>query len=291
VKLILAQPATQRFRWELDVLLTNIRQFTDMEVVLLFTEHDFTVPIHFRNDWGCSVFVYTDKRDDGSYIPSVRPWLLWQYFAEDSSREQETYFYIDSDVIFREWIDFATLDIRPETIVGSNVSGYLDYKYVAQCQQGDTIAAQMAEVCGITVEQMKNVPGIGAHLIFSELSADFWKRCYFDSNKLWHYFEGLDSNIQKWTAEMWAQQWGWIREGKTLLAPAELDFCMATDEIEKYDAVKIMHNAGVTAEKSYELFFKGQYVNYAPFGKSFDFVRRDKCSYEYVKAIQKVVNK
>lgn len=287
MKLLLAQPAIPRFQWELEVLLTNVRQFTDMEVVLLFTEKNFTVPLHFRNKWGCSVFSWTDRRDDTGYIPSVRPWLLWQYFKAHPEAENETYLYIDSDVIFREWIDCATLGNDPQEVLGADCGGYISYDYVAQCQKGPEIASKMAEICGISVEQMKNVPGIGAHLILTNPTAAFWERCYNDSNKLYHYFETLDSNVQKWTAEMWVQLWGWVREGKRIVHSTELDFCMPTDDIVKWDEVKILHNAGVT--ESSELFFKGNYVDHTPFGENFNYVRKDKCSIKYVEAIEKVI--
>lgn len=289
MKILLAQPAIPRFQWELDVLLTNIRQFTDMEVILLFSEHDFTVPIHFREMWGASVFTYTDSRDDTSYIPSIRPWLLWQYFEQNPEAENETYLYIDSDIIFREWLDFATSGLDDKQVLGADCSGYISYDYIAQCDQGELIAQQMAEVCGITVDQMKNVPGIGAQLILQKTTAEFWKRCYFDSNKIHHMLEPLDSNIQKWTAEMWAQQWGWVREGYTLTVDKELAFCLPTDDIVRWEDVKIMHNAGVTVDKSYEYFFKGGYVDISPLGKNFDFVRTDKVTRKYVEAIQAVV--
>lgn len=288
MKLILAQPAIQRFQWELEVLLTNIRQFTDMEVILLFKEQDFTVPIFFRKKYGCSVFVYTDTRLDTTYIPSIRPWLLWQFFKQYPEAESETYFYIDSDIIFREWIDFATLGFTPDNVVGSSCDGYIGYDYVAQCERGPEIAQKMAEICGITVDQMKGVPGIGAHLILQNFSSEFWKRCYFDSNTLYHAMEEIGGNIQKWTAEMWAQQWGWVREGRKLIASPELAFCLPTDDISRWDEVKIMHNAGILADKSHEMFFKGQYVETSPLGRNFNFVRKDKVSSKYVEALNNV---
>lgn len=290
MKLILAQPATPRFQWELDVLLANIRQFTDLEVVLLFTEHDFTVPMHFRAR-GCSVFVYSDTRDDTSYIPSVRPWLLWQYFEQNPAEQDEAYFYIDSDIIFREWIDFTTYDFSANRVYGATCDGYIGLEYVLQTTRGPEIAQKMAEVCGITIDQMRGVPGIGAQLMLPRNSADFWKRCYNDSNILYHYFEelGETTNLQKWTAEMWAQQWGWVREGIIPTHDTQLDFCLPTDPVERYDTVKILHNAGVTVSMSFEYFFKGQYDKTSPIGKNFDFVRKDKATIRYVEAVQKVI--
>jgi hypothetical protein len=288
VKLILAQPAIQRFQWELDVLLTNIRQFTDMEVILLFTEKDFTVPMFFRKKYGCSVFTFTDRREDTSYIPSVRPYLLWQYFREHPEAASETYFYIDSDIIFREWIDFATLGLAPDKVVGSTCDGYIGHDYIIKCERGPEIAQKIADICGINVDQMKGVPGIGAHIVLQNFSSDFWKRCYYDSNTIYHALEEIGGNIQKWTAEMWAQQWGFVREGRTVASSSELDFCLPTDDISRWDEVKIMHNAGILADKSHEMFFKGQYVETSPLGRNFDFVRKDKVSSKYVEAINNV---
>ena len=115
------------------------------------------------------------------------------------------------------------------------------------------------------------------------------ERSYRDSLKLYEYLAGVETDLQKWTAEMWAQLWGWVREGKTLMAPKELDFCRSTDDIKCWDEVKILHNAGVLPLMSFEYFFKGEYVNRTPFGKSFKHVRQDKCTIRYVEAIEKVV--
>lgn len=289
MKLILAQPAIPRFQWELDVLLTNIKQFTNMEVVLLFTEHDFTVPTYFRKKFGCSVFVYTDRREDMAYIPSVRPWLLWQYFREHPNETEEAYFYIDSDIIFREWPDFTTFDLSGSTIYGADCDGYIGYNYIANCTNGLDICTKMAEICAINVDQMKSVPGIGAQLVFAKLSAEFWERCYYDSNTLYHYLQGAGSNIQSWTAEMWAQQWGWVREGISLSLASELNFCTPTDPISHWDKVKILHNAGVMADKSHILFYKGQYVDTSPLGKNFDWVDPAFASRKYADAVEKVL--
>ena len=290
MKLILAQPSIKRFQWELEVLLTNIKQFGKFEVVLLFSKpHDYddTVPRYLSAKYGVQCFVYDDKRFEKSYIPSIRPYLWWQYLRNDPSREHEQYFYIDSDIIFRQMIDFATLGADAQHWVGSDCSGYIAYDYIKQCRNGEQILQGMAAITGITVDQMKGVPGIGAHLLLTNPTAAFWERAFEDSNRLWQYLSGVDSNVQKWTAEMWAQLWGMVREGKTILTPKELDFCMATDPIEKYDQVKIMHNAGATG--SDELFFKGKYINSMPFNDDLSYVNPQKCSRKYVEALQKVV--
>lgn len=288
MKLILAQPANLRFQWELEVLLTNIRQFTDIEVILLFKEKNFAVPLYLRDKYGCSIFVYPDRRDDTTYIPSIRPYLWSRYLREHPEAENETYLYIDSDIIFREWPDFATLDLAPNRWFGSDCSGYIGSKYVLSRRNGPAIAEKMAEITGITLDQLKATPGAGAQWVIQNPTAAFWERVYKDSNAIHNYFRGLDSDIQKWTAEMWAQLFGMVRQGiEVVIDHPQLDFCRPTDPVEKWDEVKILHNAGVTG--SGDMFFKGLYDETSPLGQDFSGVRTDKATIRYVEAIKRVL--
>jgi hypothetical protein len=289
VKVILCQPAIPYLQWQLEVLLTNIRQFGQFEVVLLFTENNYTVPGYFRKKYPeCSVFVYPE-RDNRSYIPSVRPYLWSRYLADDPAREQEDYFYIDADIIFREWPDFATLGFDEHTWVGSHCKGYIAWDdYLNKLENADTIVGRMAEICGITLDQAKALPGAGAQWVISHPTAAYWRRVYDDSNAIHSYFENLDNTIQKWTAEMWAQLYGMARIGVDVKISPELDFIMPTNPVEDWDKVKIYHNAGVTNMQP-DLFFKGAYIDKPPFGKDFSHVNRQKASIKYVDAIKKVV--
>lgn len=269
-------------------MLTNIRQFGTFEIILLFQELDFTVPGYFREKYPeCSIFVYTDMRLDRSYIPSIKPHLLWQFFKEDPSRENEQYFYIDSDLIFREWPDFSKLGASKDTWVSSDCSGYIGYEYINSREKGPEIASKLAEICGITLDRLKNAPGAGAQWVITNPTAAFWERVYDDSMAIHHYFQPLDSNIQKWTAEMWAQLFGTIREGKKVKIHKELDFIRPTDDVAEWDKVKILHNAGVLGSE--EMFYKGKYVDVLPFGEDFSYVNPKKASIKYVQAIEKVV--
>lgn len=263
-----------------------------MEVVLLFSKpHDYldTVPRYLVNKYsGVRCFVYDDRRLDKSYIPAIRPYLWWQYLRTDPSREKEKYFYIDSDIIFRELPNLDQLGVNAKHWVGSDCSGYLDYNYVKQCEQGPDILRHMAQICGITEQQMIGVPGIGAHLLIENPTAALWEKSYNRSLIMWHYLDGVHSNIQKWTAEMWAQLWTMVEDGITVSASKELDFCWATDPIEKWDQTKILHNSGVI-DAGKGLFFKGKYQSSAPFGEDFSWVDTKKCSRKYVDAVEKVI--
>lgn len=258
-----------------------------MEVILLFKEQDFTVPIHFRNKWGCSVFTFTDRRDDLDYVPSIRPYLWWQFLKQNPEYEKETYIYIDSDIIFREWPDWEKLGVKPKHWITSDCSGYIGSKYVRSREKGDEIATEMARICGITMEQLDATPGGGAQWLIQNPTAAFWERSYQNSNQIHHFFQDTESNIQKWTAEMWAQLFGMTREGITVEVSKELAFCLPTDDIKRWDETKIMHNSGVTAAS--DLFFKGEYDKFSPFGKDLSYVNPQKVSSKYVEAISKVL--
>ncbi len=290
MKLILAQPSVPRFQWELEVLLTNISSWFDLNnVILLFSKHDPTVPRYLVNKFpGVQCFIYEDKRTEHIYISSIRSYLWWQFLSKDPAREQETYFYIDSDTIFREPLDFSKIGFDENTWVGSECPGYIDYKYIAGCKNGPALAEYMAHICGITLDQLKAVPPAGAQMIMVKPTAAYWERNYRDTTEMYRYLANSGSDIQFWTTDMWTTIYGAIREGKTIKVSPEMAFCTATDDIDKWDKTKIMHNAGVTGAGG-DLFFKGQYTATVPFGEDFSYVNKQKCSVKYVEAIQKVV--
>jgi hypothetical protein len=289
VKLILAQPAVPRFQWELEVLLTNLKQFGEHEITLLFSKHDATIPLYFKEKYGCRVFVYEDKRIYNYYIPAIRPYLLYVHLLTHPEYEQGQYLYIDSDIIFRELPDFTTFDNDPRKVYGGDCDGYIGLDYILSRQKGEEIARKMASICGISIDQMRGVPGIGAQIILNNPTADFWLKAYRNSNAIHRYFNGVNSDIQKWTAEMWGQLWTWVDEGITPIHSTELDFSRPTDSIEKWDQFKIMHNAGVTLADSKELFYKGQYIDRSPLDEDLSWVTDKKVSKRYVEAIQSVV--
>lgn len=268
-------------------MLTNVKQFFDGEIVLLFKESNFTVPIYLRDKYGVSVFTFTPPKPSLDYLPAIRPYLWWKYLEAHPEAENETYLYIDSDVIFREWPDFDSLPVDGKTWFGSDCASYIAYDYIKQCQRGEAIAGRMAEICGITIDQLKNTAGAGAQWLIQNPTAAFWKRSYEDSNKLYDYLRAQNSDIQHWTAEMWAQLFGMTREGITVTIDKELDFCMSTDPVEKFEQVKILHNAGVT--EAGPMFFKGQYDKTSPLGQDFPNLDPKKASIKYVEALKRVV--
>jgi hypothetical protein len=104
---------------------------------------------------------------------------------------------------------------------------------------------------------------------------------------LWEFLKPIASDVQKWTAEMWAQLYNFAKFGYRVEIAPELDFCRPTDHIGEWERVKILHNAGVLAGDD-GLFYKGAYLDRSPLGIEYK-VRADRCSARYVDEMRKVV--
>lgn len=281
----MAQPAVPRFEWEVKVAIYGLLKagILKEDIVILFSKHEESVVSEIKNI-GVNVHVYSDDRYDFEYIPSLKPYLMYRYLEEDVSRENETYFFMDSDVIVKE---------QPETDshlrgvwYGSDCGGYLNYDYIVQCDNGFNILKDMSEIVGVSIEDIKsmNNDSIGAQYIISKPSSEYFKKVYEDSIKLWKYVKDKDTNLQKWTVEMWATLWNMPLFDVMPRAKKEMEFTWATDSIEKWNKNKIYHNAGVTQDMK-DMFFKGDYINKDPFNEDFSHVNKDKASYEYTKLI------
>lgn len=196
---------------------------------------------------------------------------------------------MDSDVIFRKKLDFRRLPVKSDVWFCSDCNGYLNLDYIRQCKNGKQVLKEMAKIVRVTPESLEtiNKNSGGAQWLIKDPIAKYWKKVYEDSNKLFNYFKDLDSNIQKWTAEMWSQLWNMLYFNIGPKVSDEMNFCWATDPIKEWDKNKIMHNAGVT-KKHKDLFFKGVYVDKTPFDEDLSFVDKKKVSYKYVQAIEKV---
>lgn len=284
IKFILCQPAVYRFEWELEVTLTRMLKLGITDIVLLFSKHNSKVPIYLKNKYGVEVHEYEDLRKDTSYIPSIKPYLWSKYLEEDRTREKETYFYMDSDVIFR---DLPSIQPNPDVWYSSDCEQYLSVKYIDS--KGDRLLESMCRVIGIDSEVIRSQnPSCGAQWVITNPTFEYWSKVYEDSVKLYRYLNRLESSdIQKWTAEMWAQLWNVYHFGKTAEVSKELEFCWATDPVERYYETKIYHNAGVV-DRNGKLFFKGQYTRQSPFKDDLSFVDSTKASIKYVEALREV---
>jgi hypothetical protein len=257
-----------------------------IDIVLLFTRQVKDIPKYLGDKYGVEVHVY-DDRDNRSYIPSVKPYLWSKYLQEDKSREKESYFYLDSDVIFRE-----IPDVVPNSNIwyGSDCINYLGVDYIDSTGKG--VFEEMCKIVGVDSSGLRGLnPRSGAQWVISNPTYDYWYKVYRDSDLLYRYLGYLNgrlySKIQKWTAEMWAQLYNVYLFGKRAETHDELNFTWSTDPVDRYYETKILHNAGVVNDKD-GLFFKAKYNQDSPFKANLSFVNPDKASIKYVEAIKEV---
>ena len=294
MRYIYAQSAHLRFQWELDVALTNLYSLDpNADVVVLFSDvggESQRVYEHITSRYPqAEVHMYLDTRPDKEYSATHRPFLWYCYLSEDPAREKAVYFQSESDVIFRELPDFSKIKFNRLNWYGSDCGGYIDGKYLASVKRGNEIIEAFARIIDVPRVVIEKTPGAGAQWILVEPSAAYWLKVYEDCNKLYRYLQGVDSNIQKWTAEMWAQLYNAPYFGIKQHISKELSFCRPTDPVAEWDRVKMLHNAGVVGELGDVMFYKSKYVTETPFAEDLSWVRRDKASIKYVEAIKKVV--
>lgn len=284
IKFIMCQPAIYRFEWELEVSLTRMKKLGITDIVLLFSKHNSKIPTFLQKKYDVEVHVYDDNRIDKSYIPSIKPYLWAKFLQEDRTRENESYFYLDSDVLFREP---PAINPNKDIWYGSDCSSYLSVDYIDS--KGKCLLESMCRVIGIDPEVIRTQnPVCGAQWVIANPTFEYWLKVYEDSTKLYRYLNSVaNTDIQKWTAEMWAQMWNVYHFGKSTKVDSELDFCWATDNVDRYYETKIYHNAGVI-DANKGLFFKGKYIHKSPFKDDLGFVDTTKASIKYVEALREV---
>lgn len=297
MKILLAQPTVLRFKWELKVLLNNLDNlhFPLQNVVLLFAGDSNDYADYFHSEFGVESHTYQDSRVDKSYIPSIRPYLWWQYLSEDQQREKEVYLYIDSDVIFRE-LPSVPNDLSPNKWYCADTLGYTNYTYVHTRPYGDEIVNRLNSIVGVNTEQLKSIDdGMGgAQWFMCQPTTEYWSQVYHNCIDIYSYFQSIPDKtdigqstggfIQTWTAEMFAQVWILAAFNITPVVTDELSFSWATDNISNYYENKLFHNAGATSDMD-DVFYKGNYIERDPFSDDLSFVSTDKASYKYAQAI------
>lgn len=294
------QPDIPYFHWQVELYLFNFLQVgikpEDIHVVFLYnssTPSEKGLEIQ-RNNPLVNFFFTQDDRPDKSYIPSIKPWGMRKLLESNLSLIRKQIFYHDSDIIFREKINEEIFSRNEENIqYMSDTISYIGHDYVKS--KGEEQLKKMAEVVGVSVETIKEnqLSSGGAQYILNNTTPTYWQKVYEDSNKLYwlmdreskSFFTGAYP-IQKWCAEMWATLWNlWYFGGQTEVH-RELDFCFATAPISDWDKMKILHNAGVTEKEKHKMFFKGDYINKAPYSEDLDFVQNQYCSHKYVENIK-----
>lgn len=260
MKYLFAQPAKKRFAWELR---TAIKSLLDLgvkksDIVLLFAKEDGAVVAEFSD---YDVHVYEDNRFDKSYIPSIRPYLWWKYLAEDETREEESFVYLDSDTVILDLSAFK-VPVTKSRWYCSDTTGYIGYHYIQSVSNAKETFDVMTDAIKVPKEWIEATDknSGGAQWVIKNPKAGYWHDVYVNAIVLYKAIEPLDTSLQKWTAEMWAQLWTMYHYGISPKVNEKLDFAWSIDE--ELGEKKIIHNAAVTEDMG--LFFKGHYMDTPP---------------------------
>lgn len=294
---ISAQPDNDYFIWQLRTQIANLESLDNKLDYHILVSYKKDRPnenfVQFKKelrDTNYKICFYKDARVDWqAYLPSLRPHILAQHYSKFTIDEC---FYMDSDIIFRELIDFSKLD---KNCYVSNTISYLGAEYIKS--KSESLFKDMCHIVGIqpeVVEENEANSG-GAQYVLRGVDSAFWQKIEKDCIELYFHNNGFNRafighGIQSWTADMWAVLWNLWLKGLTCTVSIELDFCWPGDSLAEWERCKILHNAGVTEIDKDRYFYKGEWINRDPIGQDFSYVDKNSCSIKYIEAINKLRN-
>lgn len=317
---VTAQPDKPYFHWQVSLYVHNFIKLgikpIQINVLFAMVEGNETPSKEANSlkDLGINIFFYKDDREDKSYIPSIKPYLIWKWL-EEFPEKGKLLFLHDSDIIFTKEFNVSHL-LDDNIIYLSNTLGYLSYNYILECSERYSsshpnsekigLIKEMCEVIGIDSETVKknNDNSGGGQYILKNMDSQLWYKIYKDCTPLYKQMLNYDSRhpinngqIQFWTAEMWSIIWNlWLHNFETKISD-DLSFCWATDHIEAIKQNPILHMAGVTYNLKDIMFFKGEFIEVNPIEKLienpniFDYVNTQNASFFYIENMKDYIKK
>jgi len=287
MKYICCQPDELYYAWQVEVMIDNFLSVGippgDIHILVGINKHigewwNKLVQKYER----VGFFFYQDERwvYHNSYPPSIVPFLMYKHYERFPELNKSVIFHHDCDMIFTSKPDFSKFISGYEWYFSDTVS-YLSATYIKS--KGDSIYIKMCRIVGIdpNIPVMFEPDSGGAQHIIKNVDSWFWREVYINSEKLYSYLGTSNSDIQKWTAGMWALLWtSWMHRGIRIKVVPELNFSMATDTWPKWQKNLIYHNAGAVPEHQGKLFLKEQYRGQLPYTQDNPYDRQF-CSYKY----------
>jgi glycosyl transferase family 7 (putative galactosyltransferase) len=306
-----AQPDDLYFIWQLEVQLNNFKRAginPGCIHVLIGVDPQEGLKAEFhslisRRDLA-SFFIYPDTRIKPQYAPGVRPQIIKQHFKENPWMEQESVFYHDCDIIFRELPDMSELEADSTWYV-SDTRNYLDSKYILK--HGRKVLDDMCAIVGIDKQLVisGDEEAGGAQYILKGTNYAFWDKVEKDAENLFTHLEDHKGNyariyseetgqdpegyggIQDWCADMWALLWNGLLKGASVKISKELDFCWPKDDLHKWEELKIFHNSGITIKDRKKYFCKSMFTFGMPYFEDLSYLDKTSCNVKYVEEIER----
>lgn len=280
--------------WQQEIQAFNFRKLGILDDLVVVVLHDPGIPLsdHARQ-LGTLVQTHYFENDQPRrhYTPSNKPWGLMK-LLEQHPEYGHRLFLLDSDVIFRETLDFTKLEGPTWYVSDSGAVGYLGYNYL-KAMLGHEQVEEMANLVGLTAErlQLEQPNSGGAQYYMKDVTSEFCRTVAHDSIKLYDWAiqqkrESGTYKIQVWTAEMWSWLWNAFKTVPVRTHP-EMNFAWAAHTLSDWETQKMLHLAGVVGTEK-GCFFKGKYTQQIPWEveSNFDFVDRSRCWGPYVELIE-----
>jgi hypothetical protein len=317
---VTAQPDVPYFHWQVRIYVHNFISLginpNQIHVIFAMVMGN-TTPTEESLELkklGINVHHYLDERHKKTYIPNIKPFLIYKWL-EEFPKYGKLFFLHDADIVFRKLPNFESL-INDDIIYVSDTIGYIGYDYLISCceryemkhpsQEKNLLLKEMVSVVGVDIETLKvnqNNSGGGQYIIKNAQSSE-WYKIYMDCvplyNKmmLYHKQYPIDFGaVQFWTAEMWSLLWNlWYFKYDVKISD-ELSFSWATDDIKKYEQHNILHMAGVTDDLKTKKFYKGEYINVNPLDKLreninyFDYIESTSSTIKYIDIMKDLLEK
>ena len=298
MKILVTLPDNNYFLWQMLVQINNFKKLGfDENVIYLIGKRSMQKSsvldrIMASGNIKSTFYVVNDERANPKYSPGLRPHILAKYYEKYPNAENETFLLLDPDVLFTKKIKLNDLE-KDNVWYLSDTLSYINTKYIKS--KGEQLFVDMCNIVGIDpqiVEANDDNAG-GAQYLIKNASVDYWKKAESDSEKLYELMVTTSNKycpehpIQAWTAGMWADLWNaWLFGYQTKISK-KMDFCWATDKIDKWGSTSIYHNAGAVIDNG-QYFLKTKYQS-SPFSKEIN-CSGDYCSYNYVKEIKETEN-
>jgi hypothetical protein len=257
------------------------------------------------------ILLYKDTRDrniPNYYIPSIRPHLLKQFFAEYPDLGKSV-FYHDSDIFLVRLPRFELL-LGDELNYVSDTVSYIGSNYIEECQARytavhpeaakDPILTRMCTCVGVSEDLIRqnNANSGGAQYLLKDIDAAFWEEAETLCQKLYTCMNEYDVQypiskvIQAWTADMWVVLWLLLKRGSQVRLHDDLAFSWGVSSAAEYFKKPIFHLAGVTPKTSEGKFYKGNYTTrniFREFARDptiFDNLDPQYATYEYIRVLK-----
>lgn len=299
MKVLCVCPDKQQFLWELQLLITSCIEhgFQPKDIIILSYGENEQNFYDFCNGYGIQSHHYDDTRKYFLYGSSIRPYLIHQYLLDDPQREQEDYFYVDSDIMITQDIDFSIIPYDNNHWYGSHVSEYASMRNLQGSQDHDTY---LANLIGIDSEHAwfqqlyTNMPG--AQWIISHPKAEMMWDVYVYCEKLYTYLKtfvipGENDRTDSWLSDMFVLPAVAIKYGIEPKVSDDMYFTLSDDNINDFDKYPIYHNSGIslTEARMLGIFHKRIWIKESPIGKT-HVINPAFCGYKYVEKMKEIDN-